>query len=123
MRRIKQTHALKLDMHFANAVKRGDKCFEIRKNDRGFQQGDTVIFQVVNKDGKAAYPHPEMSPLYGKLYEITYVRKWVCRTTARLAVTEPGNTSTRLTDTARGAGREWMNRMVINEAGRTDERP
>lgn len=73
MKRIKQTHALKLDMHFANAVKRGDKCFEIRKNDRGFQQGDTVIFQVVNKEGKAAYPHPEMSPLYGKAYEITYV--------------------------------------------------
>lgn len=73
MKRIKQTHALKLDMHFANAVKRGDKCFEIRKNDRGFQQGDTVVFQVVNKEGRAAYPRPELSPLYGKVYEITYV--------------------------------------------------
>lgn len=69
---MNQIHCLKLNSRFANAVKRGDKNFEIRKNDRGFQKGDTVIFRLVNDKGETPYPN-EMSPLYGRFYEITYV--------------------------------------------------
>lgn len=38
-------HTLKLLPEFWEAVKRGDKTFEIRKNDRGFQVGDSLIIQ------------------------------------------------------------------------------
>ena len=69
---MNQTHCLKLNMRFANAVKRGEKNFEIRKNDRGYQKGDTVVFRIVDDEGKTPYD-PKMSPLYNRLYEITYV--------------------------------------------------
>ena len=67
------THVLKLNYHFATAVSRGEKNFEIRKNDRGFQKGDYVGFVVVDNDGKPFYEKPEMSCLFNKVFEITYV--------------------------------------------------
>lgn len=67
------THVLKLNYHFATAVSLGEKNFEIRKNDRGFQKGDYVAFVVVNDDGKPFYDDPQKSCLYNKLFEITYV--------------------------------------------------
>ena len=42
------THELKLCREFAEPVFFGDKRFEIRENDRGYQKGDTVIFKVVD---------------------------------------------------------------------------
>ena len=42
--------------------------FEVRKNDRGFQKGDVVIFDCVDKDG-VLIPHI----IHQKAYEITYV--------------------------------------------------
>ena len=41
-----KTHKIKIDEEFADAVLCGDKNFEIRKNDRGYQKGDHVIFDV-----------------------------------------------------------------------------
>ena len=38
-------HELKLDANFFDAVLSGDKPFEVRKNDRGFQKGDSVLFK------------------------------------------------------------------------------
>lgn len=35
-------HDLKIAVPYYNAVKSGDKRFEIRYNDRGFQKGDTI---------------------------------------------------------------------------------
>lgn len=46
-----QTHYIKLNHHFCDAVLNGDKNFEIRRNDRGYQKGDRVIFQAVNDEG------------------------------------------------------------------------
>jgi ASC-1-like (ASCH) protein len=37
-------HRLKLHNHYWEAVMSGEKNFEIRNNDRGFQRGDKVIF-------------------------------------------------------------------------------
>ena len=63
-------HQLKIKESFANAVLRGDKTFEVRENDRGFQTGDFVMFTVLyNSDGLEMINHP----LSKRLYEITYV--------------------------------------------------
>ncbi len=39
-----RTHELKLDEQFFDAVLSGEKPFEVRKNDRGFQKGDKILF-------------------------------------------------------------------------------
>ena len=63
-------HAIKIRESFADAVNRGDKTFEVRKNDRGYQKGDTVRFIVLyDSDGCKMVSHPLMK----KEYEITYV--------------------------------------------------
>ena len=64
-------HRIKLSEDFAEAVLNGDKSFEIRKNDRGYQKGDIVVFQVVERDNPVF--EVAASPLNGRIYEITYV--------------------------------------------------
>ncbi len=39
-----QTHKLKLDTSYFDAVASKAKPFEVRRDDRGFQRGDTIIF-------------------------------------------------------------------------------
>jgi hypothetical protein len=46
-----RTHELKIDTNFLDAILSGEKTFEIRKNDRGFQKGDRVIFKKLEEDG------------------------------------------------------------------------
>lgn len=62
-------HAIKILESFADAVNRGDKTFEVRENDRGYQKGDTVRFIVLYDYGCEMISHPLMK----KEYEITYV--------------------------------------------------
>lgn len=69
-RGLQVIHKIKILESFANAVDIGDKTFEIRKNDRGYQRGDLVEFVVLyDSDNLKFTSHP----LYGKRYEITYV--------------------------------------------------
>jgi hypothetical protein len=58
-------HELKILPQFAQAICQGDKNFEIRKNDRGFQKGDFIHFITPDKD-----PYHNISL---NTYEITYV--------------------------------------------------
>lgn len=61
-------HNLKLLENFADDVLIGYKTFEVRKNDRGFQKGDTVKFTCIDSNGF------ELDHLINeKVYEITYV--------------------------------------------------
>ena len=60
-------HRIKLQKEFADAILNGDKNFEVRYNDRGYQKGDKVIFSVV--DGSFEENHP----LNVATFEITYV--------------------------------------------------
>lgn len=62
-------HRIKLRDEFADAVYNGEKSFEVRNNDRGYQKGDTVIFRVIDNLGLTIDNHP----LNGVEYEITYV--------------------------------------------------
>lgn len=67
-------HKIKILEQFADEIISGNKNFEIRKNDRGYQKGDLIWFEVADeygnrRDGKRYTKHP----LHDKLYEITYV--------------------------------------------------
>ncbi len=62
------THNIKLNYEFCDDVLSGDKCFEIRYNDRGFQKGDLIKFISVDSSG-CKRPHP----VDNKTYLITYV--------------------------------------------------
>ena len=65
-----RVHDLKILNDFADSVVAGDKTFEIRENDRGFQKGDFIKFQVTDKTGISTnYLHS----INNKLYEITFV--------------------------------------------------
>lgn len=67
--RIRRTeHHIKIQQEFADAIISGEKTFEIRINDRGYQKGDLIRFQVV--DG---YISNTFHPLNDKVFEITYV--------------------------------------------------
>lgn len=61
-------HHIKLSVQFCNDVLNGDKCFEVRENDRGYQKGDLVQFEPYD-------PHKPIThhPIKGKTYMITYV--------------------------------------------------
>ena len=62
------THNLKISDKFADAVLNGEKTFEVRYNDRGYNKGDKIVFTVVD-DLNLSIRHP----LNTKVYEITYV--------------------------------------------------
>ena len=61
------THKLKLQKEYADAVLSGDKSFEIRFDDRGYQKGDYIQFNVV--DGIYEVNHK----LNDKMFIITYI--------------------------------------------------
>lgn len=41
---MNRTHTLKIRDDFYSAIVNGDKTFEVRFNDRGYQKGDLIIF-------------------------------------------------------------------------------
>ena len=48
------THKLKTQAEYFEAVQRGEKKFEIRRNDRGYQKGDILKLQKL-KAGETRY--------------------------------------------------------------------
>lgn len=62
------THNLKIRDKFADAVLNGEKTFEVRYNDRGYNKGDRIVFTVIDD-----VTIPIKHPLNDKVYEITYV--------------------------------------------------
>ncbi len=42
------THEIKIRKTFVHPILTGEKSFEIRKNDRGYQKGDRIRFKVVD---------------------------------------------------------------------------
>ena len=70
-----RVHELKIEKDYADSVYFGDKTFEVRLNDRGFQKGDIVKFRPLGEDGVSI---DTRHPLCGKEYEITYVLGSFC---------------------------------------------
>ena len=67
---MSRTHNIKILESFANAVLSGDKTFEVRENDRGYQAGDKVRFTVLyDSDHLENGSHA----LNKELFDITYV--------------------------------------------------
>lgn len=64
-----RTHYLKLQKEFCDAVYDGDKNFEVRYNDRGFQKGDRIKF--VAMDGKEHMDHPIEDLEYAIMYVLS----------------------------------------------------
>lgn len=62
-------HQLKISDKFADAVLNGEKTFEVRYNDRGYNKGDKIVFTVVDDYKITVLTHP----LNDKMFEITYV--------------------------------------------------
>ncbi|BDU37170.1 DUF3850 domain-containing protein [Vibrio nigripulchritudo] len=58
-------HEIKIESPFFHAVLSGDKTFEIRKNDRDYKVGDTLVLDC----------HGRKSPLF----EITYLTNYAQR--------------------------------------------
>ena len=42
------THKIKIEKPYADAVLNGEKSFEIRFDDRGYQKGDVIEFNVID---------------------------------------------------------------------------
>ena len=69
-------HILKLNDRYYDAVANGIKTFEIRKNDRDYKVGDTLILGRVDDDGKyLTYPDFEcaMNLRYEIKVAVTYI--------------------------------------------------
>ena len=60
-------HYIILDEAYCDSVYNGDKTFEVRYNDRGYQNGDTIRFIPVSKS--VEFDHP----IKKRVYQITYV--------------------------------------------------
>lgn len=65
------THTIKIKESFADAIMNGDRTFEVRKNDRGYQKGDIVVFQAI--EDTASLPLSIVHPINHNKYVITYV--------------------------------------------------
>ena len=66
------THRLKIQEQYDDAVLNGTKTFENRKNDRGYEVGDKIVFDVVTNEGYAVGATAR-HPLNGAAYRIDYI--------------------------------------------------
>lgn len=66
------THRLKILIKYADAIMNGAKTFEIRKNDRGYEVGDKIVFDVVSNKGYFV-GEAARHPLNGATYRIDYI--------------------------------------------------
>lgn len=66
------THRLKVLIKYADAIVNGTKTFEVRKNDRGYEVGDKIVFDVVTNEGYAV-GEAARHPLNGEVYRIDYI--------------------------------------------------
>ena len=70
----KMTHNIKIKKTFVEPILKGEKTFEIRKNDRGYQKGDRIRFTVVDASlFESQKEQAYRQAIEQRVYEITYV--------------------------------------------------
>lgn len=69
---MSKKHELKILRPFADAISRGEKTFEVRKNDRNFEAGDIVEFTALSTETL----NPEAHPINGRQYKVGYVLRF-----------------------------------------------
>ena len=67
---IMTIHKLKIDSKYFDAVRKGFKTFEIRKNDRNFEVGDKLILQEYDRE-------KQVCTGYELLAFVTYITNFV----------------------------------------------
>lgn len=78
-------HHIKLNIEFCNDVLNGDKCFEVRENDRGYQRGDLVRFEPY--DPRKLCHHPIEDKTFG--FNIKEIKEYQIPRLAQGAVIPP----------------------------------
>ena len=63
-------HTLKIWEAQYHDVRSGDKSFELRKNDRGYQKGDTLVMEAYDSRQRTFFDHATHPPIHA---EVTYV--------------------------------------------------
>lgn len=66
------THRLKIFVKYADAIMSGAKTFEVRKNDRDYEVGDSIVFNVVADDCHS-FEEAARHSLNGATYRIDYI--------------------------------------------------
>lgn len=66
------THRFKVLIKYADAIMDGTKTFEVCKNDRGYEVGDKIVFDVVTNEGYSI-GEAARHPLNGATYRIGYI--------------------------------------------------
>ena len=69
---MSKKHELKILKQVADAISRGEKTFEVRKNDRNFEAGDIVEFTALSTETL----NPEAHPINGRQYKVGYVLRF-----------------------------------------------
>ena len=52
------THKVKCWPNYFDAIERGEKPFDVRLDDRGYQKGDTLVLQKFDPDAQCYEPAP-----------------------------------------------------------------
>lgn len=63
-----KVHTIKIREDFCDALMNGEKTFEIRKNDRGYQTGDVLQFKPVDSIGL-----PVKSRIEHEVFDVLYI--------------------------------------------------
>ena len=63
-------HDIKILMNHYQRVKEGTKTFEIRKNDRYYQKGDTVVMFPILESHHNSLDYPVIKATVGDVYPI-----------------------------------------------------
>lgn len=67
-------HKLKCWPQYFDAIERGDKPFEVRRDDRGFQKGDVLVLQKYDpSEGRYMRPFPGRPGEWELRRKITYI--------------------------------------------------
>lgn len=69
-----QIHELKCLPPYYDAIERGEKTFDVRRDDRGFQKGDIVVLQRTDENRKGSVEYDYDGNVRHKLRrKITYI--------------------------------------------------